>query len=422
MEFNIWSMSAGQTNPRVYHPRLMEGRLAELWSHFPVVAVLGARQVGKSTLVQHALGANVKTVVFDPAQDVGGARHDPDLFLQNHPPPLFLDEIQYAPELIAAIKRRVDAHPETGQYIISGSQNLMVLRGISESLAGRVAILDLPPMAYAELSRRTDGDLLECWVREEELAGRMASPPPAWLPRLWRGGYPGLITLPDSLVQTALESYVRTYIERDIRTVAAVGDLQLFGRFFGLLAAHTACEVNPNQLGRELGIDRKTAKHWLSIAEAMYQWHEIPAFTRNPAKSVSGKSKGYMTDTGLVCFHQRIPDPDLIPNHPLYGRIVETWVVTEVLKRVQAWATRPVLWHYRAHSGAEVDLLLEWGGRLFPLEIKAKSHPTRADARGITAFRKSHPNLDIALALIVCAVTEPERLAPDLYAIPWWML
>jgi len=416
-------MNPERSPQSIYRARLVEKRLRELWVHFPVVAVLGARQVGKSTLVQHVLGPELETIVFDPSQDVGGARQDPDLFLQNHPPPLFLDEIQYAPELTAAIKRRVDARPQSGQYIISGSQNLMVLRGISESLAGRVAILNLPPMAYAELSGQTEHDLLARWVRGQEPADQPAPAlPPAWSPALWRGGYPGLLSLPDSLVQTALESYVRTYIERDIRTVAAVGDLQLFGRFFGLLAAHTACEVNANELGRELGIDRKTAKHWLSIAEAMYQWLEIPAFTRNPAKSVSGKSKGYMTDTGLVCWHQRIPDPHLIPNHPLYGRLVETWVAMEVLKRIQTWPTKPALWHYRTHGGAEVDLILDWGGRLFPVEIKAKSHPTRADARGITAFRTAHPELDIAPGLVVCAVTAPQRLAPDLYAVPWWML
>ena len=380
--------------------------------------------MGKSTLVRHVLAGKIKTVVFDPVQDVGGARQDPDLFLQNHPPPLFLDEIQYAPELPAALKRRVDAYPAVGQYLISGSQNLMVLRGISESLAGRVAILNLPPMGYAELRHQAvSDDLLARWVRgQEPMTSVPATPPPAWPPVVWRGGYPGLITLPDNLAQTYLDSYVRTYLERDIRTVSAVGDLQLFGRFFGLLAAHTAGEVNPTELGRELGIDRKTAKHWLSIAEATYQWVEIAAFTRNPIKGISGKNKGFMTDTGLVCLHQRIPEPDLIPNHPLYGRLIETWVVMEILKRIQIWPTRPGLWHFRSHGGAEVDLILEWGGRLFPIEIKAKTHPRRADARGITAFRAAYPKLDIAPGLIVSAVAEPERLASDLFAIPWWTL
>lgn len=411
--------------PVPYHVRLVEHRLHDLWNHFQTVAILGARQVGKSTLVKHAVGNALKTIVFDPVHDVGNARRDPDLFLQNNPPPLFLDEVQYAPELLASIKRHVDRNPAVGQYILSGSQNLMVLKGISESLAGRVALLHLPPMAYAELEQSDpSNDFLMSWLdgKGPPATAGTKSTPPAWAPVLWRGGYPRLLALPDTMVQSYLESYVRTYVERDIRTVAAVGDLQLFGRFFGLLAAQTGCEVNPSELGRELGLDRKTVKHWIGIAEATYQWFEVPAFSRNPVKRVSGKSKGYMTDTGLVCFHQRIPIPDLIPSHPLHGRLVETWVVMEIMKRVQCWQARPGFWHYRAHTGAEVDLILEWGGKLFPVEIKATTHPSRDDARGITAFRATHPELDIAPGLIICAVTEPQRLAPDLHAVPWWIL
>lgn len=409
--------------PPGYRHRLLEERLEAYRAHFPVVAVLGARQVGKSTLVQHVVEPDqIKTIVFDPVQDVGGAREDPELFLQNHPPPLFLDELQYAPELTAALKRRVDAHPGAGQYIVSGSQNLMVLRGLAESLAGRVGILQLSPLSYAELSERIERDPLRDWLRDQQVPTADLRPPPPWLPAIWRGGYPGLLTLPDDLVQASLGSYVQTYIERDIRAVANVGDLQLFSRFFGLLAAHTACEINHSELGRELGVDRKTVKHWLSIAESTYQWLEVPAFTRNPVKRVVGKNKGYMTDTGLICLHQRIPEADMLPRHPLYGQLVETWVVMDIVKRIQAWPTRPGLWHFRTYGGAEVDLILEYAGRFYPIEIKAKSQPTRADGRGITAFRDTFPKLDIAPGLIICAVAEPRQLAEDLFALPWWLL
>ena len=172
-----------------YRARYIESRLREFWKHFPIVAVLGARQVGKSRLVQEVLGKRVKTIVFDPVQDVGGARQDPDLFLQNHPAPLFLDEVQYAPELLPALKRRVDERPGAGRYILSGSQNLMVLRSIAESLAGRVAILNLPPMGYAELRGQAASatDNLARWVRGKGFADT-TEPPPAWSPALWRGG------------------------------------------------------------------------------------------------------------------------------------------------------------------------------------------------------------------------------------------
>lgn len=405
-----------------YHHRFVEDRLKELWRHFPAVAVLGARQVGKSTLVRQVFRNKVKSIVLDPVQDVGGARADPDLFLQNNQEPLFLDEVQYVASLLPSLKRRMDAVQRPGQYLLSGSQNLMVMRGLAESLAGRVAILELPPMGFAEIEKRTaGGDALLTWLGGGDPVVALREPPP-WSRAIWRGGHPRLLGMPDSVVQSYLESYVRTHVERDIRTVAAVSDLQLFGRFFGLLAAHTACEVNPSELGRELGVDRKTAKAWLSVAEATFQWLEVPAFSRNPAKRVSGKRKGYMVDTGLVCFHQRIPDPGLLPSHPLHGRLAETWVVMEIFKRSQAWTSRPGLWHYRAHTGAKVDLILEWGGRLFPIEVKAKAHPTRSDARGIAAFRADHPDLNIGPGLIVCAVTELQRLSPDLVAIPWWAL
>ncbi len=405
-----------------YLNRLIEDRLRELFDYFPVVSLLGARQVGKSTLVRNVFGDRLKTIVFDPVKDVGQARSDPDLFLDNNPPPLFLDEVQYAPELLAALKRRVDLCGTAGQYVLSGSQNLSVVKNISESLAGRVGILQLGPMAFSELTSQVDlPGFLEGWlagdvqsvVRPDQLT---------WYETIWKGGYPGLLKLPKHLYATFFNSYVQTYIERDIRTVAAVGDLQLFGRFFALLAAMSSCEMNPTQIGRELGIDRKTASHWTAIAEATYQWIEIPPFSRNSIKRASGKYKGYMTDTGLLCYHQRIPEADLIPNHPLQGRLVETWVVMEIVKRIRSWNAQPGVYHYRSHQGAEVDLILEWGGRLFPIEIKCTSTPTRRSGSGMNAFRKTFDGESIAPGMIICAVEEPVWLADNLIAIPWWCL
>ena len=215
---------------------------------------------------------------------------------------------------------------------------------------------------------------------------------------------------------------MQTYIERDIRTVAGVGDLQLFGRFFALLSAYSAYLLNPAELGRELGIDRKTAIAWKSIGTATYQWIEVPAFTRNATKRVAGKHKGYLNDTGLICYHQRITSPDTIAGHPLQGQLIETWTVMEILKTMQAWSTRPNIYHYRSHGGAEVDLILELDGWLFPIEIKSKSRPTRHDTRGIQSFRTSFPQERVAPGLIVCAVEEPEWINEEALAIPWWSL
>lgn len=409
-----------------YCRRLHHDRLVRLFEHFPIVAILGARQVGKSTLVKQAFEDRLKTVVFDPVEDVGQARRDPDFFLQNNPPPLFLDEVQYAPELLAALKRKVDRSPGKGQYILSGSQNLSVLKNISESLAGRVAILELLPMSFREWHQETRRpSFLKEWIAssgENPTFEKREAPVQPWFHNIWRGGYPGLLELPEDLIPTYRQSYLQTYIERDVRTAAGVGDLQQFGRFFALLSAYSGQEINAAQLGRELNIDRKTALAWKSVAMATYQWFEIPAFTRNAIKRVSGKNKGYLSDTGFICHQQRIVSADAIAGHPLQGALVESWTVMEILKTLRAWDAQPNIYHYRSHGGAEIDLLLELNGRLFPIEIKSKSHPTRWDAGGMRSLRQSFPQEHVAPGLIVSAVEEPQWITEECLAIPWWSL
>ncbi len=409
----------------MYHVRLLEAKIADLFRHYPVVSLLGARQVGKSTLVENLFRGAIGTVVFDPVLDIENARQDPDFFLQNHPAPVFLDEIQYAPELLGAIKRRVDRRKLQGQYILSGSQNLSVLKSISESLAGRVAIIHLLPMTRREIAREPESTFLKRW-----LADQFPSPPfpepaagaPPLYPAIWRGGYPGLLTLPDHLVSGFWQSYLQTYIERDVRAVANIGSLQSFGQFIRLLAALSGQEINHAQLGRELMVDRKTAQAWLEIAQSTFLWFSVPAFPRNPVKKIAGKPKGYFVDTGFICQLQKIGAAEVIGGHPMLGALFESYVVMEIIKTIEAWPMPPNLYHFRSHGGAEVDLLLELNGTLYPIEIKAKSNPNRNDGRGIAALRKSFPSERIGAGLLICAVDQPQRLADDLFAVPWWMV
>jgi predicted AAA+ superfamily ATPase len=409
----------------MYRPRLLEAKISELFRYYPVVSVLGARQVGKSTLVENLFGNSMAVVVFDPVLDIENARQDPDFFLQNHPAPVFLDEIQYAPELLGAIKRQVDRHKKKGRYILSGSQNLSVLKSISESLAGRVAVVHLLPLTRREITGEQSSNFLEQWLRgqfpELQAATASAAIPPLY-PSIWRGGYPGLLDLPDHLVSGYWQSYLQTYIERDVRSVAQIGSLQSFGLFIRLLAALSAQEVNHAHLGRELGVDRKTARAWLETVQSTFLWFSVPPFSRNPVKKIAGKTKGYFADTGFICQLQKIGSADTIAGHPLQGALFETYVVLEILKNVQAWPMPPNLYHFRSYGGAEVDLILEQNGTLYPMEIKAKSNPTRNDGRGISAFRECFPSERMAPGLIICAVESPQRLADNLFAIPWWML
>ena len=207
-----------------------------------------------------------------------------------------------------------------------------------------------------------------------------------------------------------------------MRKVANIGSLQTYGRFIALLAALTAQEINHNQIGRELGVARNTALSWTEIAESTYQWLSIPAFSRNPLKKISGKSKGFFTDTGFISYLQRITSSNVIPGHPMQGRLFETFIVMEIVKLIQKFNIQPNLYHFRSHSGAEVDLILELDGTLFPIEIKSKTNPTRRYIRGIAAFRDCFPNENIHKGLVICAIPTFQEISPDALAIPWWCL
>jgi len=180
---------------------------------------------------------------------------------------------------------------------------------------------------------------------------------------------------------------LQTYIERDIRTVSNIGSLQTFGNFIGLLAALTGQEVNRSELGRELGIDRKTALAWLEIAESTYQWLCIKAFSRNAINKIAGKLKGYFTDPGFICYLQRISSPDAILNHPSRGRLFKSYLAMEIVKSFQSWRIVTALYHFRTYSGAEIDIILELNGVLYPIEINNQKQPGQKRCQKLQLFQ-----------------------------------
>ena len=406
----------------MYHERLLTSRLRNLAAAFPAVVIAGARQVGKSTLLQHVYGNKADIVVFDPVVDVENARQDSELFLANHRTPLVLDAIQYAPELVANLKRRIDEDRTPGQYILSGSQQWQVLTSISESLAGRAGFLDLEGFCLAEAAG-SQRSWLATWLANP---AQFLDSNPKRLPtsrtlyeHLWRGGLPDATLLDDSVIPDFHAAYQRTYIERDVRLLADVSDWQLFGRFLRLCAALTAQEINRSHLGRELGVTPQTADRWLNLLRATFQWFEVPAYSGNAVKRVSGKAKGFLADTGLACHAQLLSSPTALGGHPLLGALFETAVVAEIRKHAGAMPTPPQLSHWRTNGGAEVDLLLERDGAFYPIEIKAKSNPSRRDTSGITAFRKTYPQLRIEKGLVVAPIPEILQLSDEDWAIPW---
>jgi hypothetical protein len=408
----------------MYVPRIQTRRLRELARRFPVLVVAGARQVGKSTLLEKLWGRRAQSVVFDPLADVENARRDPDLFLQNRRPPLILDEIQYAPELVSALKRRVDRDRAPGRYFLTGSQQWGVLKRAAESLAGRAVFLDLEGFCLSETARlRRPAPWLLAWLKDPEafLLRRHRRLPlrRTLFEQVWRGWLPEAQFLPAAAVPDFHAAYQRTYLERDVRALADVADWQLFGRFVRLLAALSAQEINHSQLGRELGLTPQTSARWLAILKAAFQWHETPAYHGNALKRLSARPKGYAADTGVACHALAVSTPAALGGHPAWGPLFETAVAGEVRKQLSLLAPRPNLYHWRAHGGAEVDLLLERDGRFFPIEIKASTRLSTNDARGLAAFRETYPRLNIAPGLVLAPVETVFPLAKNAWAVPW---
>lgn len=409
-----------------YLTRHLENQIFESSKYFKAILLLGARQVGKSTLLSH-LFPTIKTIVFDPIQDLYNARSDPEFFLNSFPPPLILDEVQYVPELLAALKRKMDQNEAKGQYFLTGSQNFSMLRSIAESMAGRVAIFHLDnftPMEIQGLGHQ------EGWIPsylddpESFYKNRKTISQPFFslVEFLFRGTFPATIELPTTQIPRYFRSYLQTYVDRDIRIQEDIRQLTEFDRFLGLSASLTSQEINSSQIGREIGLSPHTARRWLDLLMFSYQWLELPPYHGNTIKRISGKKKGYFKDTGFACYLQKIESPEALAVNPRLGAIFETWAINYIHQQFATLAIPPNAYHFRTAGGAEVDLILERNGKLYPIEMKCKTHLTKRDLSGSKAFRETYSKNDVMPGLIIYAGSEPYRLDDMTLAIPWNLL
>ncbi len=406
-----------------FKKRIYENQIINLTKFFKVILLAGARQVGKSSLLNH-LFPDIQSFVFDPLQDLYGAKKDPDLFLKNFKAPLILDEIQFAPELLPSIKRWVDQSDQKGQYLLTGSQQLSILKTVSESLAGRIAIIKINPMIPQEMwvNYQPDYDWLNVYLKDpqniaKKIKGTIKNIPTLF-EILWRGGMPGTIELSNKEIHRYFSSYIQTYVERDVRTIENIQNLTDFGRFFSLLGALTAQEINYSQLGREIGISPATAQRWLQLLMHTYQWNIIPSYHGNVIKRISEKPKGFFSDTGISCYLQRISSPEALAGHPLLGSLFESFCFSIIKSFSEIASMQPAIYHWRAISGAEVDLIVEKDGMLYPIEIKCKSNLTGNDTRGIQAFNETYSK-KIAHGIIIYAGDKAYQLNEYASAIPW---
>jgi predicted AAA+ superfamily ATPase len=369
-----------------YIPRSLEPVIKKAVSQFPVVVLVGPRQSGKTTLLKHLYGDQYPVVSLEPPDVRIAAINDPRGFLNLYPPPVVFDEIQYAPVLLPYIKEDVDAHRErSGQYILTGSQNLLLMQQVTESLAGRAAVLKLLPMSRWEVNHHPQRTLP--WEK-----GKVPGLLPQSIQELWefilRGSYPEIVCNPDRDFRLWQASYVQTYLERDIRNLRNIGDLTLFQTFLRALAARSGQILNMSDLAREIGVSVNTAKSWISILEASFQIFILRPYFANIGKRLVKSPKVYFTDTGLLCYLVGLRDVEHAASGPMGGAIFENLVVAEVFKIYIHRGEEPALYYWRTAAGSEVDMVVETQDQLVPLEIKLSETPRPGMAKEIINFQK----------------------------------
>lgn len=331
-------------------PRDLEPVLRQTAAQYPVVTLTGPRQSGKTTLCR-AVFPDYDYVSLEAADIRRFANEDPRGFLSQYPAKVVLDEFHRAPELAGYLQTLVDNDPAPGRFILTGSQNLSISESVSQSLAGRTALLTLLPLGYNELQRFDDAptDLYDV---------------------LLTGGYPRIAQL--RLAPSRwLADYIQTYVERDVRNIANVGDLEAFQAFVALAAGRTAQERNLSQLGADAGVAHNTARRWLSVLEAGYLIQRLPAWHRNVRKQISKSPKLHFLDSGVLCRLLNIQSREQLRSHPLVGAIFESWVVSELTKAWLHRGTTPQLKHYRESRGLEIDVIDQTAGHVDAVEIKS---------------------------------------------------
>ncbi len=374
-----------------YINRSLEPVLEQAAAEFPAVVLTGPRQSGKTTLLHHLFGERYRYVSLEPPDVRTAAANDPRGFLERYSAPVIFDEVQYAPDLLPYVKEKIDASRATGgQYLLTGSQNLLLAEKVTESLAGRAAMLRLLPLSRREAEGRPRRPL--AWERKPSPSATTAG----GFGELWqgflRGGYPELAIQPDRDLSLWHASYIQTYLERDLRTLRQVGDLTQYQNFLRLLAARSAQLLSLTDVARDLGVAVNTIKAWLAVLEATYQVIVLRPYFANVGKRLVKTPKVYFSDVGTLCYLAGLKDPEHAASGPMGGAIMETAVLSEIVRTLTHRGIDPQVFFWRTVAGTEVDFVVEVGGRLVPIEVKLSATPRPAMAAAIKTFHGDMPS------------------------------
>ena len=407
-----------------YISRHMESRVLELSKSYAAILLTGPRQAGKTTMLRRlAEKENIGRgyVTLDDLAERDMAKNDPALFLQLHKPPVLIDEVQYAPELFTYIKIHIDEHHTPGAFWMTGSQIFRLMRGVQESLVGRVALLHMSPMSQREIIGApcvpftTDMEAL--------LAQRDRMQPvttPELFDRLWRGSMPGLVSgqFPDRNI--FYSSYLSTYVERDVRELSNSVDALKFNRFVTAVAARCSQLLNYKALADDADIDQPTAKNWVNILETLGIIFLLHPYSNNVLKRTIRTPKVYFYDTGLVCYLTRWSSPEVAESGAMSGALLENFAVSEIMKGYQNAGLEPYLYFYRDRDAKEIDVILEGDGKLCPLEIKKTAMPDKRLTRVFGVIDKSP--LQCGTGAVLCMAEKFSAIDKDNLIVPVWMI
>ncbi|MDI6731799.1 MAG: ATP-binding protein [Candidatus Margulisbacteria bacterium] len=388
-----------------YWPREIENTLKRAVEQFSAVILTGPRQSGKTTLFEHFFKQSHNYVTLDDPQIRALAIADPKLFLEKYPAPLIIDEIQYAPSLLPYIKIEIDTHrAQKGLFLLTGSQQFPLMQGVTESLAGRCAVLTLLPMNWQEsrfnqlpINNNISIPLFSFWVR---------------------GAFPELAANPELDSNLWYAGYLQTYLERDVRGLRQIGNLSEFQIFLQMCAARNAQLLNLSSISKDLGIAVNTIKAWINILEASQQIYSVRPYYNNKGKRLIKAPKLFFTDTGLCSHLVGLKDPVLALQGNFAGPLAESAVFGELLKFYHNRGLIPAIYFWRTAGGDEVDFIIELNNKIVPIEVKITKTPTLLHAAPINTFCKLFQK-EVNQGMVVCLSDTELPLANNIMAIPF---
>ena len=417
----------------MYIKRAIEDSIIQISNTLPVLLLTGPRQVGKTTLLQHLSGQNRTYITLDDPDVRFLAKNDPALFMQRYTPPVIIDEIQYAPEILPYIKMRADRSKNKGDFWLTGSQMFHMMKNVSESLAGRVGIVNLLGLSGSEIDRIPSEPFT---TSPERLMARMKTARKMSLSdiyeRIFRGGMPALYTDDEINLETFFSSYMNSYLQRDIKDLTQVADEMSFYNFMIAVAARTAKPIIFDELAKDAGISAPTAKKWLSILVSSRIVALVQPYHNNVLKRMVKTPLLHFLDTGLCAYLLKWGNAEILERGAMAGPFFESWAFSEIYKSYLNAAKEPPIFYYRDKDKKEIDLLLHYDGALYPIEIKKSSS---LGPEAVKHFKVLDPvaepkrfgeleqyKLEVGTGAVVCMANDFLPIDKKNWYVPAWLI